>query len=149
LEDKVKNLGLANRVQFAGTVSYSELGKYFQKANVFVMPSIRDERGNIDASPVTLMIAMMTGCPIVATKFALGFNDISEDVGYVVKDRDSQAITKAVILLLQKGVNQITRTKIRNFAIENFSVEESAKKYTTIFQKAVHPSDISRAPKGR
>ncbi|MFH1826853.1 MAG: glycosyltransferase [bacterium] len=137
LEEKVKQIGVENNVIFVGKVAYGELQRYYSLADVFIMPSVKDEKGNIDASPVSLMIAMMSGCPIVATKFALGKSSISQQIGYIVKDKSSKEISKAVISILQKNTNKKVQKEVRKYAIDNFSVIKAARKYISLFRKVV------------
>lgn len=135
LEETAKTLGIDKNVIFTGTVPYNNLQKYYNLADIFIMPSIKDRGGNIDASPVTMMIALISGCQVVATRFAVGQDSINKDIGLMVREKDSQEIAEAVMTLLRrKAVNNL-KEKIREIAIRDFSVEKTAQKYIKIFQK--------------
>jgi glycosyltransferase involved in cell wall biosynthesis len=132
---KVKKYKIIKSVIFTGEVSYNELYKYYSLADIYIMPSIKDRKGNIDSSPVALMIAAMSGCPLVATKYALGGQTIPEKIGYVVKEKNSKEIVDKTISLLKKDINLKTKEAVRKYAINNYSVSQAARKYSLIFKK--------------
>lgn len=135
LEDEVKKSGTEKNVIFAGTISYNELSKYYNLADVFVMPSIRDEKGNIDASPVSMMEAMACGAKVIATKFS-GSEDliINGKTGFLVKEKNSREIADSVIKLLSKKSSNNFRSEVRRIAVKNFSSRSIAKRYIQIFK---------------
>ena len=133
LEKQVKKLGIADSVVFAGMVPFTEIATYYNTADVFVIPSVMDEDGNLDASPLVMMDAMMTGTPVVATKFA-GSSDLVIDgkTGYLVKQKSSKEIARAINLLL-KG--DASKKLIRDIAVKSFSVKAISKKYERVFKE--------------
>ncbi len=136
LTEEMVKLGIENKVIFARTVSFTVLAKYYNLADVFVMPSIKDSKGNIDASPVAMMEAMSCGVPIVATKFS-GSEDFvtPAKTSLLVKEKDVELIAKAVLsILMQKDLTK-TRKQIRKIAQENFSIKSVASHYTNVFKQ--------------
>ena len=138
LEKKVKEFGIERNVIFAGTISYKELSKYYNLADIFIMPSIKDEKGNIDASPVALMEAMMTGLPVVASRFS-GNTDFvkSGKTGYLVREKDSFGIANSILRFFEKDRYNMTKETVRKIAQESFSVSYSAKKYVSFFREVL------------
>ncbi len=135
LEEKVSKYGIGNLVIFAGMISYNELSKYYNLADVFVMPSVKDEKGNLDASPVTMMEAMCCGLPVVATRFAGGKDIVVKGrTGFLVEAGNSQQIANSVIKIL-KAKNM--STKVRKIAVANFSSFSLAGKYLKIFKRVI------------
>ena len=136
LEKEVNKLKIKNNVIFTGTISYDELSKYYNIADVFVMPSIKDEKGNIDASPVTMMEAMACGASVIATKFS-GSDDIiiKGRTGYLVKEKNSKEISSSIINLLSKKID--LKKEIKQIAKNNFSSKSIAKKYEDIFNLVI------------
>lgn len=57
----VSNLELENRIRFLGRTSHKQIYDHMRKANVFVLPSLREE-----GAPFTAVEAMSIGLPIVA-----------------------------------------------------------------------------------
>lgn len=136
LEQKISELNIINSIIFVGTVSYDQLSKFYNLADVFVMPSIKDQSGNIDASPVAMMEAMACGTPIVATKFAGGEGLIvSQKTGFEVEEKNSRSLANAVVDLLQGNNKEVMKRQVRKIAEENFSNLATAKKYLNIFQE--------------
>lgn len=137
IDDEIKALGIKGRFILPGMVPFSDLSKYYNLADVFVMPSIKDEKGNIDASPVSMMEAMMCGVPTVATTYAGGKEVISNGkTGYVVPPKNANAIFVAVVDLLRKlkksgGIKKLVRKE----SLRNFSVTTAAGKYLEVFKK--------------
>lgn len=130
------NLKVKDNVIFAGTISYDELSKYYNLGDICVMPSIKDEQGNIDASPVAMMEAMACGKPVVATKFS-GSEDlvINGQTGFLVKEKNEKEISKAITSLLSKLSNDVKKLQkfVRKVAVDNFSTKSIAEKYSEIF----------------
>jgi glycosyltransferase involved in cell wall biosynthesis len=138
LEGEAKSIGVYKKIDFVGTVSYLDLPRYYQMADVLVMPSIKDEKGNIDASPVSMMEAMSAGIPVVATNFAGDDGLIIDgETGYLIKNTKPNLISSAVVKVLTKGYKEITRRKVRKVAISNFSSKIIAKKYTDCFFNSI------------
>ena len=138
LEQEVKKLNIENAVLFPGTIPYNILSKYYNIADVFVMPSIKDEKGNLDASPVSMMEAMACGVPVIATGFA-GSEDlvVKGETGFLVKEKDIKSIGEGAALLLSKTDLKKSKKKVRQAALANFSTEVVVAKYLQIFRLIV------------
>lgn len=138
LMNKVKSLKIGGNVVFPGTISYDQLAKYYNLGDVFVMPSIKDEEGNIDASPVAMMEAMCCGTPVVATSFS-GSSDlvVKGKTGYLVKEKDSEEIAKGVISILSQKDRKKVKENVRRLAIENFSNISVAKAYVKLYSQMI------------
>lgn len=133
---KVQQLKIEKNLVFAGAVAYSDRASYYNLADIFVMPSIKDSLGNIDASPVAMMDAMSCGVPVIATKYS-GSADLVIDgkTGWMVKEKNSNKIAEAANKLLAVKNKKTLQRNTRKIAIDNFSLESTAKKYLTIFNK--------------
>ena len=101
LEAQVARLGLGTRVLFAGRVERDRLPALFAAADLFLLPSVHDHAGNVDGLPNTLLEALATGLPIVASRVA-GVPTVIEDgvEGLLVPERDPGALAAAVAALL-------------------------------------------------
>lgn len=138
LENIAKKLNISSNVKFVGMIPYTKLSNYYSIANAFVMPSIKDENGNIDASPVAMMEAMCMGIPVVATDLA-GDSDliINGKTGYMIRSKKVDDISESVIKLLKVKDSLKMREKIRKVAKLNFSSIVIAKKYTKCFDDSI------------
>lgn len=136
LESEAERLGITKSVIFTGTISYDSLSKYYNIADIFVMPSIRDKEGNTDASPVAMMEAMSCGVPVVATRFS-GNEDlvIKGETGFLVKEKDDKQIANAIMGLISSRRRRYqVQKEVRNIAEKNFSIESVSRKYINIFK---------------
>ncbi|MFC7141787.1 glycosyltransferase family 4 protein [Halosimplex aquaticum] len=100
--DRITNAGLANRVDVEGFVPRSELPRYYQQADCYVMPSV-DEHG-----PNTIVEALACGTPVVATD-KLGINEYAGEDTAVYVDRSPSGV--------RRGIEQFHRSReeyIRN-----------------------------------
>lgn len=138
LEKEVVKLRLESKVIFAGTVPYDILAKYYNIADVFVMPSIKDAKGNLDASPVAMMEAMACGVPVVATKFA-GSGDLfaNTETGVLVREKDVKLIGEGIIKLLVTTNLKKSKNTVRHVALSNFSTSIISDKYIETFNEVL------------
>src|SRR5262249_22936160 len=57
----------ADRIHFPGKLSQDVVGAWFAAADVVAIPSVRDDSGNVDGLPNTLLEGLASGTPVVAT----------------------------------------------------------------------------------
>lgn len=101
LEALAEALGVAGQVWFAGQVPWSETPEYLAMTEVFAVPSILDEAGNLDGLPNVVLESLATGCPIVASRVA-GIPEVVHDDqnGLLVPPKDERALADAICRLL-------------------------------------------------
>ncbi len=99
LECLSRKLQVDDKVYFRGNVDNKLLGAYYLLCNVFVLPSITTHHA--DACPLVVNEAMYYGKPVI-TSDAVGTTFmIHDDVnGYVVPERNSEALCKALYEIL-------------------------------------------------
>ena len=91
-----KWLGFRKSVVFAGSLYGEKLNQMFSKANVLVLPSLKDSFGMV------LIEAMVQGTPVIGTKVG-GIPDIithGKD-GFLVPARDTHKLAKSIIKILK------------------------------------------------
>ncbi len=93
-----KELGLSNRVTFAGRVDDSDLPGYYQQADLFVLPA----NARSEAFGMVLLEAMASGLPCVTTELGTGTSWIVQDgvTGFVVPPKDPLALAEAINKLI-------------------------------------------------
>jgi glycosyltransferase involved in cell wall biosynthesis len=73
-------------------------------ADVFVLPSIHDDSGNVDGLPNTLLEAMASARPVVATTVGGVPAAITHGTtGLLVPERSSPALAEAIVAILDSG----------------------------------------------
>jgi len=102
LRAQATRLGLADRVLFAGRVERDRIPALFAAADLFLLPSVHDHVGNVDGLPNTLLEAMATGLPIVASN-VVGVPTVIDDDGHglLIPERDVAALGAALAALLR------------------------------------------------
>lgn len=101
LRRRAAELGLGDRVLLPGSLSHPEALALIARADVFVMPSVRDRRGNVDGLPIVVLEAMAAGRPVVASDVAgMPLAVVPGETGLLVPERDPAALAGAVGALL-------------------------------------------------
>lgn len=100
-EKVAADLGLGSAVTFAGYQSQAEVARHLAATDVFVLPSYAE------GVPVTLMEAMGSGVPVVATQVG-GVGELVEDGvnGYIVRPGDGPALADRIGRLLGDGASR-------------------------------------------
>ena len=96
LEERISQLGLQDYVVLCGALPHEDVIKHYQKADLFVLSSRRE------GIPVSVMEAMATGLPVVATN-VFGLPELVDDgrTGVLVPPEDAFALAEAILRLAQ------------------------------------------------
>ncbi len=91
-----EDLGVADRVDFAGFVDQGRLQEIMARAHVFIHPS-EGAAGDSEGVPNSLLEAMASGLPVVATQHG-GIPEVVIDGenGLLVDERDAAGLARAV-----------------------------------------------------
>jgi glycosyltransferase involved in cell wall biosynthesis len=102
LRERARAAGIAGRVHFLGDLTQDLVGAWFAAADVAVVPSVRDDSGNVDGLPNTVLEGLASGTPLVATP-AGGIASVVTDgeTGVIVAERDPRALAAAIDGLLR------------------------------------------------
>lgn len=102
LRAQARALGVAERVLFAGRVERHRHPRLVAAADVYLLPSVHDHRGNVDGLPNALLDALAAGCAVVASDVAgvrLALRD--GETGLLVPEGDADALAGAADALLR------------------------------------------------
>jgi colanic acid/amylovoran biosynthesis glycosyltransferase len=104
LESLVKQLGLTDRVVFAGWQSNAQVREHLRTARALVMPSFAENL------PVAMMEALATGRPVLGTYIA-GVPELVENGvnGWVVPAGNVKATADAILAILRTPCDELTR----------------------------------------
>ncbi len=101
LRRRAEELGIAGAVHFPGALEHPQVLALIAAASVFVMPSVRDRRGNVDGLPIVVLEAMAAARPVVATAVSgLPLAITDRESGLLVAEHDPQALADAILELL-------------------------------------------------
>lgn len=97
LRATVRECGLEHMVSFAGRVSSTDLRAEYAAADVFVLPAVRDSKGDTEGLGVVLLEAMRFERPVVASDIG-GIPDIvkHEATGLLCTPGDPKSLAAAI-----------------------------------------------------
>ena len=133
----INELGLSDSVTITGFQSQSNVKAILDKSNVFVLPSITSENGDMEGIPVALMEAMANGLAVVST-YHSGIPELIENniSGFLCDERSVEQISDRLVFIfnnpqfvLESTVN--ARKKIE----EGFNIGVEYNKMNLLMEK--------------
>jgi len=101
LQRQAASLGVAGRVRFTGFLPPAEVRDLLQASHLFFHPSETPPDGNREGVPNSLLEAMATGLPALATRHGGIPEAVADGVsGCLVAERDAPALAAAALALL-------------------------------------------------
>jgi glycosyltransferase involved in cell wall biosynthesis len=102
LEARIREMKLGGKVHTEGRKSESEIKQFLKDSHLFVAPFVETESGDKDGIPTSLLEAMSTGLPAVATD-AGSIPEVITDGrdGVLVSQHDAVALGRAIETLLR------------------------------------------------
>jgi glycosyltransferase involved in cell wall biosynthesis len=135
LESLAKELGIAERVQFSGTVSDDELASAYSTADAFVLPSV----SRAEAFGLALTEAMACGLPAISTSVGTGTDWVNSDgvTGLVVPPNDVAALADAIDALRDPYRRRTLGQAARDRTQALFSFDHHIDALEELYSKAV------------
>src|SRR3989338_9959116 len=101
LKDIVIDNHLEKHVEFLGSMKSAEITKYYNLADIFVLPSLANKTGT-EALGLSLLEAMASGCAVIGTKVG-GIPFLIKDNynGLLVEQKNSAELAKAILAALK------------------------------------------------
>ena len=85
------------RAHFPGLVERDELPGLYRSADVFTLPAVHDESGNVDGLPNVILESMASALPVVASGISgIPLAVIDGETGRLVPERDPDALRLAL-----------------------------------------------------
>ena len=139
IENIAKKLGISDKIILPGFIPDEDFPKYMKAADVFVLPSIVDSKGDTEGSATILLEAMACGTPVVGTKVGGIPYAIKDGIGgFLVDEKNPKQLAEKIIMLLEDENLRREMGKIgRKYVEENFSWDKIAKEYIKIFRLLV------------
>jgi phosphatidyl-myo-inositol dimannoside synthase len=144
LERRAAELGIAARVRFPGQLARDRAARYISAADVYVVPSIRDQGGNVDGLPNALLEGMGAARPIVASCVA-GIPEVIDDGehGLLIAERDSVAIAAAINRLLDdRDLAQRLGAAARRRVLGELTWDATAERFESVYQRVVQAAPL-------
>ena len=136
LEERAASLG--ERVVFLGQRSSEDLGRRLVRAAVAVFPSVRARSGDQDGLPVSLLEALATGTPVVASDLP-GLADAvgggGDPAGIVVAPGDVAGLTAAIVRLLGDDAERDRMGRAARARAAEYSVDAVGARYVALLRE--------------
>lgn len=123
LQHQARQMGIGDKVLFPGRIPNEQTPWLYNRAAVFVQPSIVDAAGNTEGLGVVLMEAMACGTPCVASAVG-GIPDLVTDGynGFLVPSEDPAKLAARISeLLSNRELNRQLGENARQFILENYA----------------------------
>jgi asparagine synthase (glutamine-hydrolysing) len=134
LQEKARNLGMKDRVVFAGKIPESEKADHYRLADVYIMPGYGEGFG------IVYLEALACGIPVIGSKTD-GSRDALRNgkLGILVDPTDSAEIEAAVVRMLHNKAQQHTTNGAlgANDTVEYFSSKRFARRVHRIIAEIV------------
>ncbi len=135
LRERARSKGVEEYTKFLGPMPNSDIARYYNFADIFILPSLSTKTGT-EALGLSLLEAMASGCAVIGTKvggipFAIkdGYN------GLLVKQKDHHDLSHAIITLLKdKKKSQKLGNNAAEFVKKNYSWDKISKDFTKIYK---------------
>jgi glycosyltransferase involved in cell wall biosynthesis len=140
LEELAEKLEMKDKVILPGFISEEDFPRYMKAADVFVLPSIVDSRGDTEGSATILLEAMACETPVVGTKVGGIPYAIKDGIGgFLIEQKNPIQLAEKVILLLRDDKLRRNIGRIgRKYVEENFSCNKISERYINIFKELIY-----------
>ncbi len=132
LECAAAELGVADRVVFAGAIGQDDIMRFYADADVFCLPSFAE------GVPVVLMEAMATGLPVVATLIA-GVGELVEQgvSGWLARPGRAELLVDALMLLRDPLARDLMGREGRKTVVSRYDADAQAAILAGVFAARV------------
>jgi glycosyltransferase involved in cell wall biosynthesis len=132
---QIAECGLAHRFKIHGSLPRPAVLEKLAAADVSVLASVQTARGTREGIPVTLMEAMASGLPVVASRLS-GIPELVDSGanGILVDPGDSRGLAHALKLLAEDEVMRLRLGQAaRTTVVEKFNLKENAARLAELF----------------
>jgi glycosyltransferase involved in cell wall biosynthesis len=130
LRKLVADLGIADRVEFAGRQPAEEVARYMRESAVMVLPSRRESFGAV------LVEALACGTPVVATRCGGPDDIVTDEVGILVPPEDVESLADGIERVLEQRERYDSK-RLREYALEHFSWNHIARRTVNLYHRAL------------
>lgn len=131
----INRAGLSKQIIIDGWHPHDEYIALLDKAHIFILPSVTADNDDQEGIPNVLKEAMAMGLMVVATHHS-GNSELIQDKisGFLVSERNSMAIAKAVTYLLENPQEWESIQRVAHYLVnKNFDTEIVNNKLEKIF----------------
>lgn len=137
LEAQATHGPAATRITFAGAVPNSEIAAHLRSAAVLAVPSVTAANGDTEGLPISLLEAMSTGVPVVASRHG-GIPEAVVDgsTGCLVDEGDVESLAQRLSDLLANDAVRLRMSRAARAAIvDRFDIRASSLRLETVYDE--------------
>lgn len=128
-KNKTKELGIENNVEFHGFIPDKKLVEYYNKHEIFVLPSIDPKQ---EGFGIVLLEALACGTPVITTDIVGMANEIKKyNTGIITKPKNSKILAESIVKSLNNKVKFTTNIPKM---IEEFDIRKCTEKIENIYK---------------
>lgn len=134
-----QSLELDSHVTFHGFQPYDKIPEFYQKADIFIMPSVIHSSGDRDGIPTVLMESLLCQVPVITTPVS-GIPELIENeiTGILVPQKDPTAIAEAITrLITEKEHARIMAKNGKLKVLELFNPQRNHKKVLQLYNSYI------------
>ena len=150
LLELARELGVAQAVVLRGFLDQAALAKLYAESHVFVHPSEMTSDQNQEGVPNSMLEAMATGLPVLATRHG-GIPEAVTDgaSGLLCPERDPQALMEAMFRFTEHPENMLAMGEDAARSVrEDFSQQRAIERLENFYDEAIAGGKDSAAPVG-
>jgi glycosyltransferase involved in cell wall biosynthesis len=136
---RASELGVADMLIMPGQLLRDDVAKVIASADVYCVPSVHDESGNVDGLPNALLEGMAAGRAVVASDVA-GIPDVirNGEHGVLVPEGDAGGLARAIAALIDSPSNaQVLGQNARRRIVEELTWPHTTAQLVTYYQEAL------------
>ena len=136
---KINEFSLGNHVTLTGFLSQDDLRKVYRDSHIFIHPSELAADSNQEGVPNSMLEAMASGLPVVATRHGGIPEAVQEGIdGILVPERDEAALYEALLKLATQPDlwRQMGKQASRSVA-QNFEQQQQIGKLEAVYAEAI------------
>lgn len=138
---EIRKMNLNDNIVYHPQYVYgsAEHHEMLESADIFIQPSITDKQGNKEGIPGTMVEAMASGLPIIATRHA-GIPEIieNEESGMLINENDIEAFASNIMLLANdKDLRQKLGTQAQKQAQNNLDIRKKQAELEKIYDSMI------------
>jgi glycosyltransferase involved in cell wall biosynthesis len=128
-KNRVKKLNIEDNVKFHGFIPDEKLTEYYNKCEVFILPSIDSKQ---EGFGIVLIEALACGTPVVTTNIVGMADEIKKyNAGMVVEPKNSKLLAESIIKVLANSEKYTSNIKE---IIKKFDIKTNTEKLLSIYK---------------
>ncbi|WP_455645978.1 glycosyltransferase family 4 protein [Methanosphaera sp.] len=135
-QEKVKNLGLEDNVEFKGFLTDEEVIKHYAESELFILPSISSLQ---EGFGIVVLEALSCKTPVISTDI-VGVSDdvIKTNSGIIVPPKDMNSLEEAIIqILTDKKLQKTMGENGRKLVQEKYEWKSIAKEIYKVYEELI------------